>query len=837
MNFMSRKRLFRIILAIALLTIVIVATLAVYVVYSFYFGPLPKTSGVTTVEGLQSPVTVYRDSWAITHIYANTDEDLFFSLGYVHAQDRWWQMEISRYLGMARLRDILLTDRNPILNADRLMQTLALDEAARQEWQNADPLTRQALEAYSAGVNAYIQERDVQSLASEYGLMGFSGQFDSLLIYLGRDVEVEPWEPYHSILIWKLFALSLENDFFLAFEDALVGLSPIYESDVLEVLLAGDDSQQNNLRRTLAANDWDDLGQQRLPFATSAFMQSLGFLPLPDGFALALSAERSTTEAPMIASTIFSALEIPAVWYEVGMHCINITAACTYDVAGFGIAGVPGIIAGHNNQIAWSVLPSSTTQTHQLFVLPLSDTNPPRYQMNGEWIDFDDDQVILGQAEDRDNPALTYTSYQSLQGAIISTLEGDYALALNWLPLSQPQDTISSLLRLNRADGWQNFQDVLADWRYPALDFVYADVEGNIASLTAGMSFSDPAPYPQVLTTARALSFDTEVRNSRLNPENGVLWTDGQNSSPLIDSRRERIDDLLSQREQHSIDSIAQILGDNRDLLMADVLPLLMVMEWNDPDLAEVQVWLGGWDGLNGEDSPQAAFWGVYLNLFLQRLFDNILYISPNLVQQERVLRHLPSLLEMPQHNMWDDRRTAQREGRDDILQDVFLDTYLMMREQYGRNIDNWQWGDIQQAEFFSRVIGYPDVLGNNLALRGGPFPINRDGYALAGGLTSVNRTWYLVNGIQDENANEEERQNSPFLQVLAANSFRLIIDLSDFSNSRAMYNTGQSGHPASDHYVDMITPWRTLEYHNLNWGLADVREASKRRLDLEPQP
>ena len=826
---MSRKRILRLIAALVAMLLIVFCVMATYIIYSFYFGPLPQTDGVTTVAGLESTATVYRDSWAVPQVYADSDADLLFAMGYTHAQDRWWQMEISRYLGMARLHDILLTERETVQNIDRLMFTLGLEEAAQLEWENATPTTRQALEAYSSGVNAYIQERDVQTLASEYGLMGFSGQFDSLLIYLGRDVSVEPWEPYQSILLWKLFSLTLENNFFSGLEDAQILTNPEYSEDIRTILLDGSGIDP---RATLdiTYQDLEALETNQLPFFTREFFQSLGFAPVANAAVVVLDAARSENDAPLMAQSFFSMLEIPSMWYEIGLHCFNFTPTCTYNMAGFSIAGVPGIVVGHNDHLSWGVFPSPQRDTHELLLLPLDDEYPLQYQMGDDWLALQADELVL-QTDENPNEAIEpYTRYRAENGVVVTELDADYALVLKWVPISQPRDTLSSLLALNRATDQQEFVQALQSWHYPAVDFVYADIEGNIGHISTGTRLEAPQPLPQLVVPSDRSAYREGAFIERFNPNIGSIILAANTDLQT------RLEVRVNMQTQHTMDSLALVLSDNQDTLAPDFLPIIATLDFEleNLELEAVQDWLVLWDGVNNQESSQAMFWAVFLDRLLLNLMDQW-GLPQSFEMQEQLLWQLPDLLEQPEHPIWDSPNTTRIETRNDQVSYALDNTFLILSNEMGLNVEQWQLGDLLRADYYSRVIGYPDVLGNNLALDAGPFPINRDAYGISGGMTSINQIRYTTR--LDEQVLTANGDINFQFAIFGANSFRLILDLSDFGKGRAMHNTGQSGHPASDHYIDMITPWRTMNYHNLYWGLSNVREASDQRLELEPQP
>jgi len=794
--------------------------------YSFYFSPLPETSGVKTVAGLNESVTIYRDSWAIPQIYASNAEDLFFAQGYVHAQDRWWQMEITRYLGMGRLHDILV-DTPQIWNVDHWMLTLGLAESARLEWENALPETRTALEAYSAGVNAYIQERSMESLASEYGLVGLTGELDSLLIYLGRDVQVEAWEPYHSILVWKLFALSVTPSFWMDLDLAIA-----IRSDQTGSLqkLANTTAQSLNwpLNASFLQMKPETLLQLReniIGNVTPELMQALGLFSSAGGNLWVASSHHTVSNAPLLANTLNMLPEIPTVWYEMGLQCNAIQADCPYGMVGFSLVGIPGIVIGHNDQVAWAFNPSQV-KTQNLVLLELNPEDKTQYRRNGSWVSFEIKEVNLSVDNgDEDNSfeiAPQFQIVRSEDGPVITALNGDYALALDWAGLDASSDTIGSLLLLNRASNWQSFQEALYLWRYPAVQVAYADVVDNIGLQMAGYSSEQirneedlPSLYNPVT------GFIVDVNQPLLLDAEGY-W--------ISNERAKHVETLLTRQVSHSPESFAAIQNDLYSMFSADLMPYVQALRFDDIQLQALQTWLRTWDFTYHADNAQAAFFAIFIDYVIRLTFDQP-FLTSTLSLHSIIPTLLHYLLPNAEDALWDIQQTSDIENRNDILQQAFSLAYEQMSLQFGEDLTQWQWGDLHQVTFFSRIIGQDEFFGDNLALNSGLFPINQQDIVLDGYFDSLNSTRHITDlpFINDE-------VDELTLSVYSVPVYRVIIDLADFNNSRAMLSTGQSGHPASDNYKDMIVPWRTFAYHDLRWGLTTVREVSDKRLELEPE-
>jgi penicillin G amidase len=823
-------------------TLLSVILLVAYVAYSFYFSPLPQTDGVTRVEGLQDPVTVYRDSWAIPQLYATNNADLYFTMGYVHAQDRWWQMELSRYIAMGRLHEILLSDRETVLDADHLMRIVNLERMARARWQSASPEARRVLNAYAAGVNAYIQGREVRALASEYGLIGLSGQFDNLMIYLGRDVDIEPWEPYQSLLLLGLFEFAQANDIWQPFEQALIEAAAS-TGDQRAAPLAH--SAIPTLPTHSTATDTETqqaLYAQKLAITTRDFVQRLGLVGPYGGVAWALGGERTQSGGGLLSVAAQAPPEIPGIWYEIGLHCTNIQPDCTYAAVGFSLAGVPAIFSGHNGTIAWGFNPTGHA-TFASQTVTLNPENKLQYFNDGDWQALD--TVSIGPTTvattDVEAQFPPRTVYDSEFGAVVTALEGQTALTLQQQIIAD-DDPLGAVLQAMQATNWNTFQEALTTWKHPTAAWLYADTAGNIGYQVGGaarLQHTAAAAMDHRLTSDPPPTIPTTRYNP---PESIIILVDGQ-LMPQTQQQQafhDHINALLDRQTHATADGIAQIQGDTQSLLGPVLLPYLEGLSVSDEAdttefLTDTRDWVLDWEYHSDQESTRATVFNLWV---LEVLMSLHLTEAATLSHAERLelVWQLPELMRFPQHPVWDNPRTLVQEERDTQLSDAFVTVIERLVAQFGRDYEQWAWGTVHQVDFNSRVIGQQDLWDLNVVVSAGPFPLNRSEYGISGALDTLNRTayWFEMSSEMPP-PDVVPTMTIEDLHVALVPVYRLIIDMGDLDSSRAMHNTGQSGHPASDHYVDMIAPWRTLDYHNLRWGIDAIRNSATRELELRP--
>lgn len=883
------KRFRKVLIGLLIIALLVLTGLSSYTIYDIYFDPLPETSGSTEVIGLNTPVNIYRDDWGIPYIYADNPDDLFFAQGYVHAQERLWQMELIRLIGYGQISKIANNDPQ-YQNIDHFVRALGWLEAAEDSWANATPEEKAVLEAYSRGVNAYIKGKSPQDLASEYGLLTLAGRDSSPLGLFGDDREIEPWRPVDSLLWIEFFRWQMSSDLWLELE-----LGQLYST--LDIELASTyratypyetrptviTSEMLPKDDTLIPSEFDALSQEEIdlqiqarsaltaPFIgsiTPELLAIIGYYPAISGNAWVVSGKHTNTQQPLLANDLHLPLQIPSPWFEMGLHCVQVDEQCRYNVSGFSVAGLPGIFVGHNDQIAWGIT-NNETDTQDLYILRLNPQNPLQYEWNGNWIDMQV-QTITIQTPNTEVPTIERQIYHTQVGVVLTDMsdylnsESDvssddlYVLALYTAP--NTNRILEAILQLNRARNWDEFRSALRQWSFPATNFFYADINGNIGYQMGGAvpirneGHHGGVPiggWKDTYVWQGLVPFD--LLPTSFNPSNGIIASaNNPIVSPLWEAqvveelairdsvryrninvefsyaneggyRASRLNELLATIEQHSLDSFGLIQNDNHNTFATKILPFVFALSFEDPFYSEAQAWLKTWNLENHWSEPQAALFEVFWTELCRLIFkDQLLYDNNSLTNTMLVVE---LLLEDSENPWWDQIQTPQKETRDEILNQSFINAYDYLVETLGENEENWRWGDLHQATLTSKIIGLDNFLNIEAMVDIGPFPLNKGTYEISGSISSLNTTVYpMSKTLIDE----------PFEPIIAP-SYRVIFDLSDFGQSRAMHSSGQSGHPASEHYADMIEPWRTGEYHNLQWDANVIAQSNYKLLELFP--
>ncbi len=804
----------------------------------------PKTSGTLHLAGLDAPVDVYRDQYGIPHIYATTSHDLFFAEGYVHAQDRYWQMEFWRRIGAGRLSEFF---GSTTLGTDEYLRTMGFARIAEQEYADADPATRAVLDSYAEGVNAYTQTRKPAQLDIAFALLQLQGV----------DVTIEPWTPVNTLTWAHVMSQDLGGNYDAELAridlirtvgyDKMLDLYPPFRSDFPYII---PDDELKAMGLMAQAPDPSSLAYlQDVPTTlVGGFDPSQG-LALGKGQGIGsnnwvISGALTATGMPILANDPHLGIQMPSIWYEVDLHCMPKSDACPYEVRGYSFAGAPGVIIGHNDRIAWGMT-NVNPDVQDLYVERLNPANINQYEVNGQWTDMtivpevikvqgQDDPTTLLVRQTRHGPIITdlksYSKYSQV------TTGGDTpqinALALRWTALDENR-TFESILLLDRAQNWDDFRAALQYFDSPSQNFIYADVDGNIGYQMPGLvpirakgDGSLPVPgWTDDYEWTGFIPYDQLPRT--YNPAKGYVVTANQPVvspnypylilyQPDFDAgyRADRITQMITGNSgKITLDDVAAIQGDDMNLLAPELDGYLKSLTFSDPAVAAARDALVGWDGEMRMDSPQAALYGYFWVDLIHATFgdDMPADLLPGSGGATMTVFH--NLLSDPSNAWWDDVTTSQTETRDDILTAAFEKGYRDTVNALGSDMSKWRWGDVHTALFANQTFGESGIGPIEAIFNRGPVAVN-------GGASIVNATsWNLDN---------------PFV-VTSLPSMRQIIDLSNLANSRMIHTTGQSGHPGSPHYADFIDLWRTIQYHPTYWNQADAISHSRQHLVLSP--
>jgi penicillin G amidase len=747
-------------------------------VYLWLRTSLPQTAGTITLAGPSAEIRITRDAAGVPHIAAASDRDAAFALGFLHAGDRLFQMDMMRRLGAGRLSEVL---GEATFVTDRQMRTLGLYRAAERQFPALSPPLQGVLEAYAAGVNAYLAQGG--TLPPEYALLR---------------VAPEEWRPADSLVWGKYMALLLSGNYRRELAHARIATHVTTEQ--LAQLFPDYPAEAPVTLATLAAL------YRALPLD-----RMLAALPDAVGPTFAsnnwvVDGKHSVSGKPLLANDPHLPFATPDVWYLARIDTPEL------HLAGATSPGAPFVVIGHNQRIGWG-LTTTESDVEDLFIERPDPADPNRYLAPGGSLPFETRQETINV---RGSGAVSITIRTTRHGPVISDSGGPASaapngdvLALQATFLAGEDRTPEGLWGISRAKNWQEFNAALENVVAPQENIVYADTDGNIG-------FTAPARVPirakgdgWMPVPGWSGEFDwtgfvpfAELPRA-LNPPSGRFVSANNKIVPDeyryflgrdwdLPNRAARITALLDATPRQSPDSSASIQADTLSLGAQELLPLMTAIAPENERAAAALAMLKGWDGRMVTDQIAPLIFTAWLRdlnriLFAERLgnaFANYWDLRPNVIAG--ILR---------QHQEWcsDPARpgVANCPAR---LAESLRNALDQLTARYGSDMARWSWGRPHMAvfphPFFARIPVLNGLFMVAVPADGGTDTVNRGGIS-----------------IQDAERPYRDRHGA---------GLRMILDFADLDSSRFIVVPGQSGNPLSHHYADLLEPWRRFSWLRL---------------------
>jgi penicillin G amidase len=826
---------------------------------------LPQTTGVLRIPGLEGTATIRRDVHGVVQIGASTSHDLFLAQGYAHAQERMWQMEVWRHISSGRLAELFGPGS---IDDDRFIRTLGWRVAAERDIALLAPETRAVLDAYAAGVNAWLEDnRDQLGLA---------------FVVTGADPE--PWTALDTLAWGKVQAWNLGgnmgSEIFRYLADARLGdpartdeLFPTREFGPVVVPSDGraepvDPSADTTTQDAAAApsltadqiDAWADVGLLgREALAVAGLDTADGGLASRHAIGSndwVVAPAMSTTGGALLANDPHLGISMPSVWYINGLHCAPVTAACPYDVTGVTFPGVPGVVLGHNARIAWGV--TNVEPDVQDLVIETPDPGDPgRYiGPGGTPRDF---IARTERIEVNGGAPVDITVRETVHGPILNDvddrLEGAPLMALRWTsisPDSGPDRTVESFLRLMVATDFTSFREALSGFVGPAQNFVYADVDGHIGYQLPGVIPTRSDPDDRGLRPVSGSDGSGEWTGripfeelpSALDPEDG--WIVSANNAVTDEAyphfigaefdpgyRAERIIDLINDYGQDGLNvpEMSAIQNDTAPLRARDIVLALGDSQPATPDGALLAARIADWDGACLVDSRGCAAYMAWEYRVLRQMFDDELGpLARDYVGSTASWVALEQALADPTWSWWDDTTTPGVTETADVIVAAAMDAAgADLRAAFG-DPDGWTWGRMHTATFQEATVGSSGIGPLEWYFNAGPVAVD-------GADGAIDASYYrLARGYPDpDDPSTEPAGMDQLFTVTNLPSYRLVMDMSDLDGARIVITTGQSGLPFDRHYTDQIEPWRTGGTLPLPFTPAAIDAATVATLTLEP--
>jgi penicillin amidase len=743
--------------------------LGVFLFFLFvFFNSEPGEKGEAAFAALSSDVQVTTDRWGVPHIFAGSDSDLFFAVGYVHAQERMWQMELLRRAGFGRLSEVF---GSRTLASDRFLRNFGFKEAALKDYANLTPQLKDLLSSYSQGVNAWMKSRRL-NWPPEFVLLRF---------------RPEPWGILDCLVVKEILALSLCRDF----------ASELVRARLVEKL--GLEKALQVLERDAAVPSLEEIPSLEVsPGALSSIGASNAW---------ALAGGRTESGRPLLANDPHLELALPSVWHELDLHSPG------FEVVGVSFPGFPLVVIGHNAWIAWGVT-NSEADVEDVYIERLDEARDSYFD-RGRWKRLLKKEEVI-RVRGRREPEKLEILWTD-RGPILSSfiIKNNVPVSLRWT-IYEGGRICEALFDLNKARNWEEFRRAVALWDVPSQNFVYADVSGNIGYYLSGLiplrkKIAALFPVPGWKEENAWQGFLEEARKPViLNPRKGYVITANDkmvpDDSPFYVScdfdpgfRAARIEELLLARQKHTVASLEKI---QNDVFSKRAELFLSVIKGLNPSLEKARkarTILTGWDG-RMTAGREAALYAVFVAVLQSEVLADKLgevyqdFSSLFSRKQAGLLR----LISEPDSPWYDRESTGPVETREDVFASCLDQAYTWLEKRCGPP-EKWDWARLH-------AVTFAHTLGRSPLLRF----FSRGPYPLPGGPFCI-RASYPWNDRGD------------FAAAWGV-SYRQVIDLSDWRNSVCVLSSGQSGHLLSRHYDDQIPLWLKGESRPMLFYPEDIR-------------
>lgn len=787
---------------LALLSILGILAVLAIVAYIFIQSLKPTYDGEIQLENLKETVNVYYDTYGIPHIYAKNDTDGFHALGYVHAQDRLWQMELIRRIGTGRLSEVFGED---MVNTDKLFLSLGIADATEKTIAELDPKAPMVVlaNAYLEGINQFISEGPTPV---EFYLTG---------------IDKAPFtiQDVYNTMGYMAFSFAMAHKTDPLLTEIHKKLGPAYLKD-----LAIDANPNTEwIKNTPNTNDTVLMGlSAQVRFA-------LEDLPVPlfeGSNSWVIAPDKTKNGKVLFANDPHIGFSQPSVWFEAHLTTPN------YEKYGYHLAGVPFPLLGHDRNLAYGLTMFENDDV-DFYEEKLHPTDANKYEYNGEWKSF---KEVTKNIKVKDNESISFTYKTSIHGpvmnSILNQVKSEKPLAMWWIYTQEKNEVMSALHTMSSATDLASFKSGLPKIHAPGLNVMYGDAEGNVAwwasaklylmpkntnskfILDGSSSAQEPLDYLEFDKNPHAENPSWNYVYSANNQPDSIAG----NLYPgyyLPENRAKRIVELLENKDDWTAkDMQSMIIDVTSPVANKMAQSLIRIIDTSLLTSEELKALneLKKWNGAANTESIATSIFHRWEYFLLQKTFEDELGASlfNELLATHLIKRTVAPLVENKESVWWDNVSTKEKETMQSIAQDAFITAVNSLTNSFG-GIDNWQWKNMHTLEH-----GHP--IGQVEALRSffnvGPFPV-------AGTREVINNMAF-------------QYTDSPTYKVTSGPSTRRIIDFSDVENSMSILPTGQSGNPFSPFYKDQAIMYKNGEFRKMMLNKEEIRNTATSLLTLE---
>ncbi|MDH3709087.1 MAG: penicillin acylase family protein [Cyclobacteriaceae bacterium] len=792
------------ILKILLALIVLILVAGAAGGYWFLNSSKPQYQGELILEGLNQDVEVFYDEWGIPHIYAQNEQDVYFALGYVHAQDRLFQMEMLRRVGGGRLAEIFGPD---LADTDQFMRTIGINEMAKssaETYLSADTLpVQQGALAYLAGVNRFMKDGPTPP---EFSILDI------------------PKEEFTTVDLYRIVGyMGFTFNTAIRTDPLMTKIAQEWGSAYLNDLVLNT-TRDNTTIPTFGQDD--SIASNIASIAVRALQQ----LPIPiwtGSNSWVVGPEKTKSGYPILANDTHIGFQQPAVWYEAHLNYPG------FNFYGNHLAGFPFALVGHNDFCAWglTIFPNDDMDFYREKVHP---ENPQQVWNSDHWEPLESRQEII---KIKGAPDRELKVRSSRHGPIINDVMArvdsleEAPVSFFWTYLKFPNKALHMAFEMEHSQSMDQFRNAVSLLEAPGLNVTYADREGNIAWWAAARLINRPAHVESKMILDGASGKDDPLgwhdfeENPRSeNPEMGFVYS--ANNQPdsaygkfypgyyYPGARGRRIIDMLSARNDWDLPSLQNmILDDESPVYPKLVNKLLPLLEGElTPLEQEAHDQLAQWSGGHGlEDIGPTLYYRVIYqlqkNIFEDELGEEDFQTYITTLIARRTLEHMVENQASP---WWDNISTEAQENRSHIVNKSFREAINLLSEHLGSQVENWQWQQVHLLQH-EHPIGRKEPF--NHLFNVGPF-------AVSGGDEVINKMDFNKGNLE--------------YAVRSGPAMRILIDLANIENSISVLPTGQSGHPMSPHYQDQAPLYNSGRFRDQLSNAREIKESGLRKLLLK---
>lgn len=759
-----------------------------------------------SLHDLSADVEIVRDHWGIPHIRASTVGDAFFAQGFLHAQDRLWQMEWDRRRAYGRCAELV---GKACLESDRLARRMQIGRAARADWEILNADTRAIIDSYTAGVNAFIRLHPIPS--EEF-----------------KELEISPdaWQPWDCISVFKIRHVLMGN-----FYDKLWRMRVAVKLGVeraSELFL----QDREGVPLILPPAEIYSRAPDRADSIYRPLREALRGLPGAGGSNnWVLDGTRTASGKPMLAGDPHRVIDVPNVYYQHHLKCD------AFDVIGVSIPGVPGFSHfGHSARVAWAIT-HAQLDSQDLYIERFDPKDPTRYEFEGEWLsaEIDEEKIAVRGGEE-----VVERVRRTRHGCVVQEAPwNDHALALRYVGL-EPDKTFQCFLPMLYARSAEELRTAQREWVDPGQNLIIADVEGNIGYQTRGKlpirsevngwlsvpgwtgrhEWRGYVPFDEMPHVANPPSHDIATANNRIVGDDYPHYLSVDFNAGF---RAARIAEMLAPLVRATVDDFAAMQADRLSVFAREFVPLLVQVCDDDrflkdnPTVAQAITLLRTWDYRLEPESTAATIYAVARDNLVRLLFEKILgkELCDEMLGQPtggsafvaRLRSYLPGFIAENDSRLLDSKN-GQTASWSVALRSALQIAMVSLRAILGPDMQQWHWNKLHGTRPVHPLAVMPGI-GKRFNPPGVSFGGDGDTVQVSG--------YYPALGFT----------------ISATQVYRQIIDLGDLAHGRWVVPLGVSGHPSSPHYGDQVGVWQRNEQIPMLYDWKEIQANAESRLVL----